>query len=742
MKPIWIGLSFLCSHSLFAQSNQDSVKAVELAPVTIIGSKAHLIPGSGQYISSKQLALLNQPNVNHVLRTIPGVNIRDEEGFGLRPNIGLRGTPVNRSAKITLMEDGVLIAPAPYADPAAYYFPTFLRMQGVEVLKGSSQIKYGPYTVGGAVNLISTSIPTAFKGFAQVSVGSFGTNQQRVWVGDSRQNFDYVFEVNRVASSGFKQLDNGDNTGFDRRDLMAKLRWHSDAKAKVQQSLMMKIVSLTEQGNETYLGLTYEDFKANPLRRYAATQKDLLNMTHNHISFLHTIKPIKNLVVHTTAYYSNTFRDWARVNAIGGQNVNNILGNPTQFASAYQIMTGQANGNIDFQNAARTFVSKGIQSNAQWNYKTGDLSHKLQIGLRIHSDQADRFATRSTYAMSNGAMILTNAGIKGNQENQIRNAQAGAAYIHYDLAYKGLTITPGLRYEHIVFDFQNFGNNDNGRMGTALRSASNQMDILLPGIGINYAFNNGSDLFAGIHKGFSPPGMPSIGSTTGQAKVETAINYELGYRYNKAEWQIHAALFLNDYANILGSDNMSAGGLGTGDQFNAGDATIKGFELSVAYDLLFKNKGSIKMPIQFAYTYTHASFRETFQNGGGDWGTGLINRGDLIPFITPHAWSASIGFEQSRLNTTLSARYVGTTRTRPGQSTIIVPADNIAYNSVNAINGFLMIDWSANYLVTKKMTGFATVNNLLNNRGIVANLPNGYRPNMPLSFTLGVKFNL
>ncbi len=146
----------------------DSVQH-NLQSVIITGNKLNGPSGSGQYITRQTLEKLNQVNVNHVLRIIPGVNVRDEEGFGLRPNIGLRGTAVNRSAKITLMEDGVLIAPATYADPAAYYFPTFARMQGVEVLKGSSQIKYGPYTVGGAVNLISRQIPNRLAGQALLS---------------------------------------------------------------------------------------------------------------------------------------------------------------------------------------------------------------------------------------------------------------------------------------------------------------------------------------------------------------------------------------------------------------------------------------------------------------------------------------------------------------------------------------------------------------------------------------------
>jgi Fe(3+) dicitrate transport protein len=299
-----------------------------------------------------------------------------------------------------------------------------------------------------------------------------------------------------------------------------------------------------------------------------------------------------------------------------------------------------------------------------------------------------------------------------------------------------------LRFENIQFDFQNFGNTDNGRLGTNLRSASNQMSILLPGIGFNYELNKGNHFFAGIHKGFSPPGMPSVTSTTGQAKVETAINYEIGYRFNNKGLQIQAAAFLNDYANILGSDNMSAGGLGTGDQFNAGNANIKGLELSIEYDALYKENATFKLPINIAYTFTHATFRETFQNGGGDWGSGLISRGDFIPFITPHLFTASVGLEHKKFNTIITARYVGKTRTRPGQTSTVVPVNNVQYNTVNAIDGFLMIDWSANYKISKTFTGFSTINNITNNQGIVANLPNGYRPNMPFGFTIGLKWQL
>jgi Fe(3+) dicitrate transport protein len=743
-KILFLTFLFLSS-GIRAQQEIDNDSTLSLPEVCIVGKQVKSLPGSGHYISPEKLAKLNQPDINKTLRTVPGVNIRDEEGFGLRPNIGLRGVSVNRSAKITIMEDGILIAPAPYADPSAYYFPTLARMEAIEVLKGSSQIQYGPYTIGGALNLLSTSIPESFKGFALLSYGSFGTNQQRIWIGDSKKKLDYIFEFNRWASLGFKQLDNdGGNTGFDRRDFMGKLRWHTDKSAKIQQFITLKYVNSTEEANESYLGLTYQDFKANPNRRYAATQKDFLDMKHRHISLNYNITPLKSFNINVTGYYAQTFRDWARVNTIGGVSLNNILANPLANDTAYRIMTGRMNGNLDYQSAARNYTARGAQANLSYQFLTGELKHNLQIGLRYHQDEADRFATRSTYAMINGIMVQTSAGITGNQENQIRKGTSFSSYLQYNLHYKNLSITPGVRYEDITLDFKNYGNADFARLGDNLKTAQNQLSILLPGIGFNYAINSFMTLFGGFHKGFSPPGMPSLTSVE-QAKVETAFNYELGYRYQNRNINAQACFFWSEYANILGSDNISGGGLGTGNMFNAGNARVLGLEFNLEYDLMktisISKDSPIRLPLGIVYTYTHARFKRTFKGAGGDWGTGIINKNDLIPFITPHLLTTILSIENDKFNLNLISRFVGETRTKPSQGEVILPKDEVKYSEVNTIASSWVFDLSGNYKFHKNTTVFTLINNLFNSAYIVANLPQGYRPGIPLAFNLGLKFD-
>jgi len=740
MMKCLVFISCLITANIFAQvASNDSI--TNLNDVTIIGNRTKVLPGAGEVISSKKIAKLNQQDINKVLRTVPGVNIRDEEGFGLRPNIGLRGTPVNRSSKITILEDGVLMAPAAYADPSAYYFPTFARMESLEVLKGSSQIKYGPYTIGGVINLISTPTPESFKGFTQASYGSFDTNQQRLWIGDKNKQLNYVFEVNRLASNGFKELDNGGNTGFDRRDFMGKIGWQSKAQAKIKNSFSMKFLSMTEEANESYLGLTFADFQNNPNRRYAATEKDKLKLAHQHFIFNHKIEPIKNLQISNTAYYSKTFRDWGRVNSIGGQNVLNIIKAPQTHELPYQIMTGQRDGTIMFQRADRTYNTKGIQSSSRYHFETGVVKHDIQLGIRYHEDEADRLATAINFNMTNGHMVMTSASFIGNQENQIRSAYAFASYLQYDLNYKNLTISPGIRFENIHLKLENYGNNDPSRLGTNFVKGNNKLKTYLPGIGINYKIDERMSAFGGVHKGFSPPGMPTV-TNQNQAKIEQAVNYEMGYRFQKFDIKTQVVAFYNNYSNILGSDTMAGGGLGTGDMFNAGEAKIKGLEISLDYNVIyaFNKQASFSLPFSLAYTYTEAKFKDTFINGGGDWGTGEIKTNDLIPFITPHLFSASFGFESEKFNASLVSRFVGKTRTKPGQDEAVIPNHQSTYDQVNTIEKYWAFDLSANYKITNQLTIFSLINNIFNKSYIVANLPQGYRPVMPFAANLGLKF--
>ncbi len=710
-----------------------------LSEITITGGNMGIrdIPGSVQYISPKELQKFSYTDVNRILRAVPGVNIQEEDGFGLFPSIGLRGTGVERNTKITVMEDGILIAPAPYAAPAAYYFPTMGRIQGVEIIKGSSQIKYGPYTTGGAINLISTQIPNEFSGKISLLGGSFGGRDLHAYVGDSQENFAYLVETFQYSSNGFKQIDNRGNRGFDRnsgfikQDYLAKFRVNTNTDAEIYQSLTLKIGQSTGDINETYLGLTQEDFDANPIRRYAGSQVDNIQTKQSQISLNYNVKFSDAFDVTTTAYRTTFSRNWYKLDKVKDSfgnktKISAILDNPTEYNDAYNIITGTSsilNDALFVKANNRNYYAQGVQTKLHFNFETDEIEHNIDLGIRIHQDQIDRFQWNDEYAMDNGVMELTKAGIHGTESNRVETANAIASYLQYELKIGKFTATPGIRYERITQKRLDYGKTDPDRIGTNLAERSNTVNVFIPGIGFDYRFTRYLSSFMGVHKGFAPPGSKE------KLKPEKSINYELGTRYAKNGLSGQAVLFLNDYSNLLGTDLEASGGDGTNEQFNAGAVQTKGLEFNVTYDLLSSIELSqFSLPLTIAYTYTDSKFQSSFDSAFDGWGK--VTAGDQFPYLAKNQFTVMLELEHYKFNLNLSARYTDPMRTLPGQGAI---------PSNEKTDSYFVIDASANYNFNKNISFFANATNLTNQIYVVARRPAGLRPGMPRAFNIGLK---
>lgn len=688
------------------------------------------IPGSAYYVSPKQIEKFSYTDINRTLRAVPGINIQEEDGFGLRPNIGLRGTGVERSSKISVMEDGILMAPAPYAAPAAYYFPTIGRMQAVEILKGSSQIKYGPYTTGGAINLISTSIPDDFSGKINLMGGSYGARNVHANVGNMHQNFGYMVETFQYESNGFKNLENGAQTGFDKKDYLIKFRIQTNPEAKVFQSIGFKLGVADEISNETYLGLTAEDFNENPYHRYAGSQNDLMKTQQEQYSITHQLQLPMNIDISSTIYRTDFHRNWYKLDKVKDSSGNklsiaSLLETPEQAPEALDIIKGQTSTHDDalyVKANNRKYYAQGIQSVFSYHFNSENIHHQLLLGLRYHMDEIDRYQWVDVYSMQDGVMQLREAGAPGTESNRIEQAKAFATYLQYKLKLNQLTLTPGLRFEDILISRSEFGKNDPERIGSELSERENHVNIFIPGVGMDYKFNQNVSAFLGIHKGFAPPGSKE------ETMPEESINYEIGSRFSLNGISGQAIFFLNDYDNLLGSDLAAAGGSGSNQLFNGGAVTAKGIELQLSYDLLNNAEVRFSVPVSLIYSWTDAFFKSDFESEFDGWGN--VENGDELPYLANHQMTFLLGLEHSKFNLNISGRYTGEMRTTAGQGET---------REDEKTDPHFTLDASVDFTVQRNLHLFANATNLLDNVYIVARRPAGLRPGMPRAFNLGIK---
>lgn len=689
--------------------------------IIVYGDAGHITtPGSADAVMQEEIELYNSENIHHILQAVPGVEGYDEDGYGNRPNIGMRGGKSERSQGITLMEDGILIAPAPYSAPSAYYFPKMERMQEIEVLKGAAALKYGPRTVNGAVNLITKDITEDRNVYFKGSVGSYESSKAELFASDTIGQYGFLVDLNQVQSNGFKDVDGGNvDSGFNIKDALLKFRVSSEEHAAKKQYLEIKYGSNDENSNASYLGLSDEDFADTPNRRYKASEKDNFDGQQQEVHVSHYIEATDNLSINTKAYYNDFNRNWYKLDKLfvdgDKYNLDSAITNQISFLKGEVDTTGDNTDYLAVKSNNRDYDSKGIATELVYESEIAGYGNQVELGLRYHEDSESRYqATDKWNIDSNGNFVLQESGAFGTSDsnNKEIKARAFSAFLVDEFYYGDYTIAPGARLEYIDLK------KTERVSGTISKDTITE---IMPGISLGYDMSEKRYLFAGVNKGFSP----AIGFT--DADQEESVNYEVGIRSDEGFGNYEIVAFFNDYKNLIGSCTESTGGdCVVGDEFNGGKVNSLGLEVGVGSNLNELAITRRDLPVKIAYTYTDAEFRTSFDSDYGLWGE--VTKGDKVPYVAAHQFFASIGYNEGPAYFEIAGKY---------QSEMNTIADGSQQT-----DEVVTFDFASNYKLDHKDKSslFVSVANIFDNEYVASRTPSGARPGAPRIAQVGFKY--
>lgn len=614
---------------------QPGVFAEEISVVgaRLVGSEEMLrrIPGSVDVLTSEVLEGSHVFTTSEAMRKVPGLQVRDEEGLGLRPNIGIRGLNPTRSSKVLLLEDGVPTTYAPYGDNASYYHPPIERFSRVEVLKGAGQIAYGPVTVGGVVNYITPDPPARRSTVVGLEGGNRSFVRGHFGFGGTWGGTGLLFDAMRKQADGSRE-----NQHSELNDLNVKWLQHLSPR----QNLSVKANYYGELSQLGYSGLREDEYRANP--RGNAFKNDQFEGDRGGASGTYRALVGSNIAFTATGYAQVFRRHWWRQSSNSAQRPND---------ASDPACGGMANLNTTCGNEGRLrrYYLFGVEPRMRMSHRTFGIGQETDAGFRFHVEDQDR-------RQENGATPNARSGVLA--ENNHRTATALSSFVQQRFFVDRWTVTPGVRVEHIRYARTN-------RMANAGAGVSGETSLteVIPGVGVAYAATPQSTLFAGLHRGFSPPRVEDvINDKTGgvvELDPERSWNVEAGARTLVARGvRLDATFFQMDYENQIVPASL-AGGVGA-TLTNGGETLHRGLELGGAIDSDTFTASAHDVYARVAFTWIPvARFTGTRFSGVSGFATTSVT-GNRLPYAAETLATVTLGYRHTAgLDVQLEAQQMG-----------------------------------------------------------------------------------
>jgi Fe(3+) dicitrate transport protein len=686
----------------------------------IIGKPDRLfsaIPGSMTYCKPKELFSMQPLSGSEVLKTQPGVHVVEEEGAGLRANIGIRGLDPDRSRTLLVLEDGIPVALAPYGEPELYYTPAIERMNGIELIKGSGQIQFGPQTIGGVLNYVTAAPPETWKGKVKMQSGIGGLRSILAQFGNTIGQSGYTISVLRKAT------DSLGNLRMNVSDIQAKWQIRSD-----KTTLVCKLGYYDESSNATYIGLTQNMYASGQSDFALLAPHDRLTIRRYSASAHHTYAIKNKWRINSKIYAFTTNRNWRRQDFVTNQNNQSkplnwsgvTWGNEQQKGGAIYMLQSNA-----FRN--RAFEVVAAESDAEVHFQKFGKKHTLKAGVRLLAEKAWEQRLNGSSPFSESGSLV---------EDEVRPATAFSAFTQWQSQlHATVQWHAGLRMEHVHYARNIFRRSFPIQGKAAIRDTNilgeNTLFSTIPGAGLTWTPSDKYHVFTGIHAGYAPPRIKDAITNNGEVyslNAEKSTNFEIGFRAMPMEgirWEF--TYFNMDFSNQIIPVSLSSGGSGVG-LINGGETIHRGWESSLTFSVSeFAGWKANRLSIQSNITHSKARFSSDYLSNG------LPVKNNTTPYAPALLVHTSVVFEnESGLLLRISNQYVSRQFTDEINTDLPTPDGR---NGV--IPAYHTLDFHLGWNIKKWNTSIGcTIKNVTNERYIISRRPQGIRVGLPI-LTIG-----
>src|SRR5690606_11424225 len=225
--------------------------------------------GAVSALSAGEIETLRPYTLHDALKFVPGVRTLDDDIFGRRSGIGVRGAPTRRSRQALLLEDGTPINAATYLDASTHYTPPTERLERIEVIKANGQVKNGPLNNHGIINFRNIRGTPEPRTRLDASFGNQDSSRQHLSHQRTDGNLASAFSYSRLKADGTFDVE---DTHY--QDFYANADWQVSQRHELSASAL----HFRERSHYDESNLTPQEYALAP-----RTKRGRFGQEHNTI---------------------------------------------------------------------------------------------------------------------------------------------------------------------------------------------------------------------------------------------------------------------------------------------------------------------------------------------------------------------------------------------------------------------------------------------------------------------------